>query len=1002
MHQHIKRAWIRMCLLSLCTFHFSLLVLAQKGSGKLTGKIQDVGTNETLVGVTISVKGLKYGTTTITDGTYILSLPEGTYTIRYSYTGHKTKEITGVVIKPGESTFQDILLESATKELQGVVVTASAKKESQSSVYSAQKRSSAMSDGISLEAIRKTPDNNAGQILKRVSGVNVQDNRFVVVRGLGDQYNQTTLNGAVMTSTETNRNAFAFDLIPAAVLDNITINKTATPDMPGNFGGGIVQINTKDFPSNNFFSILLQGGFADGTYGKDFYGDRRSKMEWLGYGGTIRDLPKGLPTGAGRTTIVDLSLQEEYRYLKQLPNNLAPVNHGPARINPTGQLGYGKTIKFKDDTQLGIVAALNYRKIQIIEQETTVRDPLLSIGGTPHDTVRGFSYSFKDTRYRYTVEFGGILNIAYRFGNNKVTLKNFYTNVFNNTFTSRPDMIISTEAYTPNPPIGGRPERILGLGYYVEQKSIINSILGGEHRTGKNNETKLDWNVNTTTIITNTPDLRNYVLTYDSVSRNYYTSNNPSDLTQALVINSRAWSLTKDHIYGGAFNLTTPFGLLNNKQLLKGGILFQNRERKNTGTVLPVAHLGGPSIENLMAPSSYVPNYGAGIDVGSAALLGGSGNYNSGSSLLAAYESLENTIKKKIRIIWGLRVESYQQTVNLYSPVYYNNFQDPELQPQKFASRTTFNFLPSINVVFSPIPDINIRGAYSNTVIRPDLKDLADYQRYDLASFSLASGNSRLKSTSLRNYDLKFEWFPSSGEIISFSAFYKNIQDPIEYARADIGNDYSSKFAINSGNAYVKGLETEFRKKLDFIPFAPWLAHITLFGNASIIRSKVSGKQINSFVLSSFSEHTLTGQPDYIMNGGVSLMAFNNSFEFTASYNKTGDYINELGTSDLSVHLANGINIPMVPHYRVRSRDMVDLVFGQSLFNNKCKLKLNVINLLKKRYILYQDLNGNKRFDTPVTVKQGGKTTNYLAGVDNTPISIDPQRAYSFSVSYTF
>jgi len=993
----------RLMLLSMCTLQFTMTVLAQKGSGKLTGKITDATTNETLAGVSINAKGTKYGTTTITDGTYILSLPEGTYTIRYTYTAHKVKEITGVVIKPGESTFLDILLETVSKELQGVVVTASVKKEAQSAVYSAQKRSAAVSDGISLEAIRKTPDNNAGQILKRVSGVNVQDNRFVVVRGLSDQYNQTTLNGAVMTSTETNRNAFAFDLIPAAVLDNITINKTATPDMPGNFGGGIIQVNTKDFPSNNFFSILVQGGFADGTIGKDFFGDKRGRFEWLGYGGSIRDLPKDFPTGTGKTTIVDLNLQEEYKLLKQLPNNLAAINHGPSSPNPTMQLGYGKTIKFRDDTQLGIVAALNYRKIELIDQETTVRDPLMSIGASPYDTVRGFSYSFKDTRYRYTAEFGGILNIAYRFGNNKITLKNFYTNVFNNTYTIRPDMTISTEAYTPTPPIGGRPERIVGIGYYVEQKQIINSILGGEHRTGKNNETRLDWNVNSTILSTNTPDLRNYVLTYDSVSKNYYTSTNPADLTQALVINSRAWSLTKDHIYGGAFNVTTPFIILGNKQLLKGGILFQNRDRKNTGTVLPISHLGGPSIESLMAPSSYVPYYGASIDAGSASLLGGSGNYNSGSSLLAAYESLENTIKKKIRVIWGLRIESYQQTVNLYNPVYYPGLKDPELQPQKFASRTTFNFLPSVNAVYSPIPDINIRGAYSNTVIRPELKDLADYQRYDLVSFSLASGNSRLKSTSLQNFDLKFEWFPSSGEIISFSAFYKNIQDPIEYARADIGNDYSSKFAINSGKAYVKGLETEIRKKLDFVPFAPWLSHITLFGNASIIRSKVSGKQIASTVISSFSEHRLTGQPDYILNGGISLLAFNNSFEFTASYNKTGDYINELGTSDLRIKVSNGTHIPMIPHYRVRSRDMVDLVVSQSLLKNKCKLKFNVINLLKKRYIVYQDLNGNGKFDDAVLVKKdGGKTANYQSGTDNTPVNIAPQRGYSFSVSYTF
>lgn len=986
-----------------CMFQITVIALAQKGTGKLTGKVTDAATNESLAGVTISAKTTKFVTTSIPDGTYIFSLPPGTYTVRYSYTGHKTKEISGILIKAGESTFLDILLETATKELEGVVVSANIKKEAQSSVYSAQKRSAAVSDGISIEAIRRTPDNNAGQILKRVSGVNVQDNRFVVVRGLSDQYNQTMLNGAVMTSTETNRNAFAFDLIPAAVLDNITINKTATPDMPGNFGGGVVQINTKDFPSNDFFSVLLQTGYSDGTYRKNFYGDKRNEFEWLGFGGTTRDLPKGLPYGKSRNSILNLSVQEEYKYLKSLKNNLSPINYGPSSLNSASQLGFGKTIKFKNNTQFGIVAALNYRKSELIEQETVLRDPLIN---PPSPQILGVVYAYDATRYRYSAEFGGVLNLAYRFGNNKVTLKNFYTNVFNNVYSDRPNMTISSTAYTPGN-VGGlgqlNPYRIVGVNYVVEQKGLINSTLAGEHRTGRNNETKLDWNVNFTRITTSNPDLRSYILTYDSVTKLYTTTANYPDITQSLLINSRTWSLTKDNIYGGVFNVTTPFNLLENKHLLKGGILFQNRERDNSGLVLPITDLAATSLDELMAPSQFYPGGKAGFPLAIVSFTAGSANYTSGSSLLAAYESLENTIKKKIRIIWGLRVESYQQMVNLFTPVYYPGFSEPELQSSKFASRATFNFLPSVNVVYSPVPSINFRGAYSNTVIRPELKDLADYYRYDLASYSLASGNSRLKSSSLTNYDLKFEWFPSSGEILSFSAFYKNITDPIEYARQDIGNDYSSKAAINSGKTYVKGLETEMRKKIDFIPFAPWLSHVTLFGNASLIASKVRGRQVNSNVISSFSEHRLTGQPNYILNGGITIQALNNTFEFTGSYNKTGDYINELGTPDLNVVLPNGKKIPRIPHYRVRSRDMVDLSISQSLYKGKFRMKLNVTNLLKKGYILYQDLNGNEKFDAPLKINPlKDQYSNYLSGVDNTPSTIVPQRTYSFSVSYTF
>lgn len=195
------------------------------------------------------------------------------------------------------------------------------------------------------------------------------------------------------------------------------------------------------------------------------------------------------------------------------------------------------------------------------------------------------------------------------------------------------------------------------------------------------------------------------------------------------------------------------------------------------------------------------------------------------------------------------------------------------------------------------------------------------------------------------------------------------------------------------------------RKKLDFVPFAPWLSHITLFGNASLITSKVEGKQINSVVISTFSEHRLSGQPNYIINGGITVQALNNTFEGTASYNKTGDYINELGTPDLNIVLPDGKKIPRIPHYRVRSRDMVDLSLSQSFYKGKLKMKLNVSNLLKKGYIVYQDLNGNEKFDAPLKIDRSNKNdqfSNYRSGIDNTPSSIAPQRTYSFSVSYTF
>ena len=973
------------------------LAVAQSGHGKLTGKIMDASTNETVSSVNITAKGSKFGASSITDGTYILSLPDGTYTLVYSHTGYQTKEITGVIIKDAQTTFLEIILQAGNNKLVGVVITSSIKREATSAVYSAQKRSAAASDGISLEAIRKTPDNNAGQILKRVVGLNVQDNRFVVVRGLNDQYNQTMLNGVPMTSTESNRNAFAFDLIPAAVIDNITVNKTATPDMPGNFAGGIIQVNTKDFPAKDFFSVTLQAGLSDQTYGKDFYTDKRSKLAILGFAEKSLDLPKNFPGSLTRAPIYYLQSQERVRYLRMLNNNLAPLNYGDAGLNENVQFGYGKTIKLKNEAQFGIVAAFNQRKTTLIEYESSFRDPIFSQGYKP-DTISGVGYYSKNIRYRYTVDAGGVLNFAYRFGNNKITLKNLYSQILNNLYIDRPSVRLAKGDYFNTPGVA-----YIGATYVDEKKSILNSIFSGEHKTGKNNETRLEWNVNATINKTNTPDVRNFILEEkDSVKKIFSGSSNvgfKGELTGA----SRSWSLNKDFIYGGAFNITTPFNLAGNKQLFKTGIMFQNRQRNVTGIVIPYMGIQPNTLDKILSPLNYYPG-GTDIDILANAATSTSSNYKATSNLMAIYESIENKLGKKTRIIWGVRVEDYQQTVSIFTPVFLRDFQEPLPQSKQFGARTSFDILPSVNFIYAVKPSINIRAAYSQTVIRPELKDLAAFDRYDYQNFSLERGNQNLRSASITNYDIKVEWFPSAGEIISMSAFYKKLKNPIEYSKGEsVSKGYGEfRIPVNAGDAFVRGVEMEVRKKIDFISFAPWLSHVSFFGNGTLLKSKVKRKDINDDYFSYVGEHTLTGQANYILNAGVSIELFKNTFESTISFNRTGDYNNELGSSDFTRVLANGTAVAEIPPYRVQARNLVDLVLTQILWKEKCRIKFNINNLLNQRYVLYQDNNGNGKLDKPILIDIKKVEQNYVSGIDNTASNITPQRTYSLAFTYTF
>jgi hypothetical protein len=1013
-----------------CIMLVAFAASAQK-PGKLAGKISDAGNNEPLSGVSITTKSSKQGIASITDGSYALTLPAGTYTIRYSNTGYKTKEITDVVIRQGETTILDIVLESAPRELTDVVVTASVKREAQSSVYSLQRRSAAASDGISIEAINRTPDNNSGQVLRRVTGVNVSENKFVVIRGLSEQYNQTLLNGVPMTSTESNKNAFAFDLIPAAAIDNIVVNKTATPDMPGNFAGGIVQINTKDFPAKSFFSVSVQGGASDQTYGKTFFSDQRGRFQWLGFDGGIRNLPGNFPTNTSRVPFIFQHPIEQVRYYSALPNNLLPVNQGAAGLNEQVQIGFGKNFDFSDKTQLGIVASLNQRKTTVIEEDINIRNPNAVEEFYLFPEVRQFyvdppipsnpeaaivrNYS-RNTRYRYAVDLGGVLNIAYRFRTNKITLKNLFTQVYSNQFVDRPYIFIADGLAGIGDPAATYQQ--FGYVYNNSLKRILNSTLGGEHRTGVNNETRLDWNVTTTFNQQSSPDKRSFVFGSDSAKKLVAINNNIFQLPLFISTASRIWDKLNDFIVTTGFNVTTPFKIRESKHLFKTGFLVQNRYRENRVSIIAFGDLRGDpsnvlSAESLLRGTSRISS--------NSALVTRGGDYNAGSSLVAVYESIENKFGDKWRVIWGGRLEKYQQNANLFNAVYYDGFVRYEPVVNYFSSRTEFNFLPSVNVIYSPTQKINVRGAFSRTVLRPDLKDIIDFPSFDVANLRITQGNPELTGTRITNFDLKFEWFPAAGEILSAAVFHKNIADPIEYVvPVDVANyPQVSGVPVNTGKAFVRGIELEVRKKLDFIGILPWLKNVSLSANSTILESKVFGRTLPSTIAPVVIEHRLTGQPNLIINAGVNISALKNTLELSFTFNRSSDYIGELGSFD-PLPIVGNVNFPgvnyvrqqRVPNFYVRRRNMLDIVISKSFMRNKAKVKLNIGNVFREPFILYQDLNRNNRFDKPLTVLGGPYFKNgtqdiptpglYVSGVDNTATRLTGQRLYEFTVSYTF
>ncbi|MBK6766730.1 MAG: carboxypeptidase-like regulatory domain-containing protein [bacterium] len=252
-------------------------------TGSVTGLVVDAETGEPMLGVSLMLQGTTLGTAADLDGNFrIASVPVGDYTLVANYIGYGKLTVTGVTVEAGRPTTLNLQMQSEALEIGEVVIEARMMNNTEASLLSIQKKAPALSDGISAEQIKRSPDADAGDAVKRVTGVTVVGDKYVYVRGMGERYNNTRLNGATIASPEPLKRTVPFDIISANLLDNIVVNKTATPDQPGDFGGGSVQLTTKEFPEKLTFQVSTSSSINDETTFKDFNTYQGGNRDWIG------------------------------------------------------------------------------------------------------------------------------------------------------------------------------------------------------------------------------------------------------------------------------------------------------------------------------------------------------------------------------------------------------------------------------------------------------------------------------------------------------------------------------------------------------------------------------------------------------------------------------------------------------------------------------------------------------------------------------------------------
>ncbi|MEP5611855.1 MAG: TonB-dependent receptor [Cyclobacteriaceae bacterium] len=874
-------------LISLVSFLLAGSASAQNGT--IRGKIIDDTSGEELIGVTVLIKGTTNGAITDLDGAFALSVAPGTYDLQVSYVSFETISITGLDVQSGQVVNIDqVRLKEEVSQLEEVVVTAQIIKQSEAAILTVKRKSANLLDGISAQSFREIGDSDAAAAVKRVTGVSVQDGKYVYVRGLGDRYTKSMLNGMDIPGLDPDRNNLQMDIFPTNVLSNIIVYKSFTPDLPADFTGGVVNIETKDFPAEKTFDISAGVGFNPSMhFNSDYLTYGGSGTDWLGYDDGTRSL-KVHPLVQVPNPVLDNPLTTQ---VARAFNKTLAAEKKTSTPNFSLSSGLGNQFDFKGLT-VGYNAAFSYRK------NTTFYDQAENNSYVKPDLGNEFELLLNrpqngaqsaDSRLISGMFGGAVKTSGSKFKVNLLKIQNGETRAGIFNVGSR---------------ISGSWDGIKHNLEYTE-RSLTNLLVGGEHSLNEN-DWNIKWNVSPTWSKIEDKDVRNTPFRTDGGGFEIEPSESGDP--------TRIWRNLDETNIVGRFDITKKINFLNGGGKLKFGSYITAKERDyqifNYRLVLRdpngTIQLTGDPNQLLLEENIWT------VDSDQGSYLFGnfevSNTFNSRQTNVAAYVQSELQVSAKSKAIVGIRVEDYKQ---FYTGADQSgtSFDDEEI-----ISST--KFFPSLNLTHSTNERTNIRASYSRTIARPSFKEASIAQIFDpltgrtfiggLRPFVVSGDtiwNGGLRETDIDNFDIRYETFQSGGQTVSLSFFYKKFQNPLELVvfSESAPDNFQPR---NLGDAKVYGIEFEIRKRLGVI--VPNLNNFMFSLNTSLIKSalemdKSAGGEYESRLNNLRDGETIEdtrpmqGQAPYLINAGINYAPFDSDWEGGLYYNVQGRRISIVG-----------------------------------------------------------------------------------------------------------
>ncbi|MBK9734081.1 MAG: carboxypeptidase-like regulatory domain-containing protein [Saprospiraceae bacterium] len=899
------------------------LIAAQTGTIK--GNIKDNSTKEPMIGATIIIDGTSTGTTTDFDGNFeILSVPSGIHKVIISTIGYGDDVIENVRVESDKETVINSFLEEEQHVLEAIEVKATRKSDTEVSVVSEIKQLANIAVGVSSQQITKTQDRDASQVIRRVPGVSIFDDRFIVIRGLNERYNTVMLNDVITPSTEVDVKSFSFDLIPSSAIDRMMVFKSPSAELPGDIAGGAVKIYTKTVPDDDNFSVGINMGYRSNATGNLVTDYKGSSSDVIGFGSAYRSLPSGFPStksvinNAGTEAMID-----NFRNLNPYYNtNTKTINPDiRANVNYSKRFFIGK----KELTNISYLTYSNTNTNQQMVQNRFVYD-------------QSIQSTFKDNNYTNNVRLGAMSNWALILNpGNKIEFRNIFNQLATKETVLRSGLLFENELELSN------------QSFRYEQKSIFSSQLNGTHDIS--NKTRLKWITGFGYTNRTEPDYRRFTSSRPIGSEGPYRIDLQQFESPTLQQAARFYSKMDEFVVTAALNGESILGTKNTdnekNKILKYGFYSEYKDRYFSARWFGIVNPNRISADVLSQdPATFFAN----DNLRSSRVFYSEGTnfddkYTAQNLLNAGYASFYMPFSNKFNATFGFRGEY--------------NIQSLQSRERGGGSKVDVN-----NPIFSALPSVNatyklneknlIRFGYGTTVNRPEFRELAPFTYYDFIFDVSRRGNKDIKVASIQNIDLRYDFYPGKGELITIGAFYKKFTNPIEAAIFYNGSTVAFTVA-NSQSAVSSGVEIELRKNLN--------RNFMLMFNASLINSnvKVSG-------LSDYSRF-LQGQSPYLINAGLFYSIPEKGIQANILYNVVGKRIYVIGDNVLS---ANVFEMP---------RNVIDIniskIFG------KLEIKAGVQDILNQKFRLIQDTDRNNKItDTDGVFQEFRRGSNYYLGMN--------------------